>query len=316
MNKKLVVIQTLLLSLGFGSALSVAETVSTPIVGFSKVTVPFGTRAVVPGFVKAAVFTGAGLVTSQSVVASGLTANALRPTTFGDRPNYPTHYLEITSGSYEGYSFDVSGNTATSVTVSGLPSVLNGTTINYVLRPHLTLGDIESSNLPDGNVILNIFNNPDVAAVTYLYDSAGTWYDGNGANIMNHTVIYPGTGVSLNNSSGSFAINFTGVVKSTKTAVPVYRRAVQNLVGPMNPSSASTLSQWSAVLPNDTIANILSTTGNNSVSLTLLVDNGSNILYNGNGDQLSSTSIDGQNAFSMSAMTQDGYAVFNSPLNP
>ena len=297
-------------------ALSHAVDSYSEVVGYSKVTVPAGTRAVVPGFVKAAVFSGSGLVAGQNVSTSGLTANALQPTSFGDRPNYPTHYLEITSGAYEGYSFDVSGNTSTSVTVSGLPSALNGTTINYVLRPHLTLGDIDSSNLPDGNVILNIFNNPDVAAVTYLYDSAGTWYDGNGNNIMNHTVIYPGTGISLNNSAASFSVNFTGVVKSTKTAVPLYKKAVQNLVGPMNPSTESTLTQWAAVLPNDTIANILSTSGNNSVSLTLLVDNGSDILYNGNGDQLSSTSITGQNAFSMSAMTQDGYAVFNSPLNP
>jgi len=297
-------------------ALSHAVDSYSDVVGYSKVTVPFGTRAVVPGFVKAAVFTGAGLVTGQSVVASGLTANALQPTTFGDRPNYPTHYLEITSGSYEGYSFDVSGNTATSVTVSGLPSALNGTTINYVLRPHLTLGDIDSSNLPDGNVILNIFNNPDVAAVTYLYDSAGTWYDSNGSYVMNHAIIYPGTGVSLNNSSSQFQINFTGQVKATKTVVPLYKSAVVNFVGPMNPSATSTLSSWAVPLPVDSIANIMSVSGNNGVSLSLLTDVGSTVLYNGNGDPLSSVTIEGQNSFGISAMGQDGYAVFNSPLSP
>jgi len=289
--------------------------VTSDVVGYSRVSVPSGTRAVVPGFVKSAVFTGVGTITSQSLSASGLAANALNPTSFTDgRPNYPTHYIEITSGAYEGYSFDVSSNSATSVSVSGLPSALNGTQVNYVIRPHLTLGDIDSSNLPDGNVVLNIFNNPSTPALTYLYDSAGAWYDGNGNYLMNHVVIYPGTGISLNNSSGAFSITFSGAVKSTKTAVPVYKNAAVNLVGPMNPSTSTTLTAWSSPLPTDTVANILSPTGDNGVSLTLLTDIGSTILYDGNGNELTSTSIEGQNALSMSAMTQDGYAVFKSPL--
>jgi hypothetical protein len=289
-------------------------TVTSGVVGYSKVNVPTGTRAVVPGFVKSDVFTGVGTVTSQTLSASGLTANALKPTSFTDRPNYPTHYIEITSGAYEGYSFDVSSNTASSVSVSGLPSQLNGTQVNYVIRPHLTLGDIDSSNLPEGGVILNLFNNPSTPAVTYLYDSGGAWYDGNGNFLMNHVVIYPGMGISLNNFGSTFSMTFSGNVKSTKTAVPVYKNAAVNLVGPMNPSTSSTLTAWSSPLPNDTVANILTSTGNNGVSLTILTDTGSTILYDGNGNELTSTSIEGQNAFSMSAMTQDGYAIFQSPL--
>ena len=226
------------------------------------------------------------------------------------------HYLEITAGAYEGYSFDVSSNTGTSVTVAGLPSNLNGTTISYVIRRHLTLGDIDASGLPDGNVVLNVFNNPNVAATTFLYDAGGNWYDGSGSFLMNHAVIYPGTGISLNNTGGACQINFTGVVKSTKTAIPVYRLAAQNLVGPMNPSTNTTLTQWAAPLPADTVANVLTTAGDNNVSLTLLTDTGSTILYDGGGNPLASTLIQGQNALSMSAMSQDGYVVFNSPLNP
>ena len=133
---------------------------------------------------------------------------------------------------------------------------------------------------------------------------------------MNHAVIYPGTGISLNNSSTQFAVNFTGVVKATKTAIPVYRQASQNLVGPLNPSASSTLTAWAAALPTDTVANILTTSGNNNVSLTLLTDLGSTVLYDGGGNELPSVSIDGQNAFCMSAMSADGYVIFNSPLNP
>jgi hypothetical protein len=244
-------------------------------------------------------------------------ANALKPTTVGTgAPDFPTHYLEITSGAYEGYSFDVSSNTASSVTVSGLPAGVNGTTISYVIRPHLTLGDLDASGLPDGNIVLNVFNNPNVSATTYLYDSGGNWYDGSGSFLMNHAVIYPGNGISLNNTGGACQVNFTGVVKASKTAIPVYQQASQNLVGPMNPSTSSTLTAWAAPLPADTVANVLTTSGDNNVSLTLLTDAGSTILYDGGGNPLSSTSIEGQNAFSMSAMSQDGYVIFNSPLQP
>ena len=312
MNLSILLILTALIS-----AAGAQTTVSTPIVGFSKVTVPAGTRAVVPGFVKPSVFSGSGTVTGQSIAATGLTAGAFQPTQLSSgAPNFPTHYVEIISGSYEGYSFDIDSNTTSAVTVSGLPGALNGTSVSYVIRPHLTVGDIDYAALPDGQVVVNVYNNPNLPATTYLYDSGGNWYDGSGSFLMNHAVIYPGTGISLNNSSTSFEIKFMGQVKPTKTAVPVYAAASVNLVGPMNPSASSVLSQWAAALPDQTVANILSTTGDNGVSLTLLTDTGSTALYDGGGNPLSQVALDGQNAFGMSAMTQDGYVIFNSPLNP
>lgn len=312
-----------LFTLNFGAFLGFlgivhGQTVSTPIVGFSKASFPVGTRAVVPGFVKPAVFSGTGTLNSQTLPISGLASGALAPTAFsGSIPNFPTHYLEIVSGGYEGYSFDVLSNTTSSVTVVGMPTSLNGTSVNFVIRPHITLGDLDFADLPDGAVVVNIFNSPTVRATSYLYDSAGTWYDGSGSYVLNHAVIYPGTGISVNNGdSASFEMTFRGVVKATKTVIPVYKDATQNLVGPVNPSATTSFTSWATPLPNDTIANILSTTGNNSVSLTLLSDAGSTVLYDGGGNPLSSASISGQNAFSFSAMTQDGYVTFTSPLNP
>lgn len=296
---------------------SLAQTVSTPIVGFSKVTIPNGSRAVVPGFVKPAAYSSSGTVSGQSVAATSLTANAFQPTQFsGGTPNFPTHYLEIVSGPYEGYSFDVVSNTVTSVVVDGLPVALNGTTIQYVVRPHLKIGDIDSSTLPEGNLVLSVFNNPSSPVTTYLYDAGGNWYDGSGSYLMNHAVIYPGTGISLANATSAFDINFTGQVKVTKTVVPVYRLASVNLVGPMNPSTQSVLNSWAAPLPEGTIANVLSTTGNNDVSLTLLTDTGSTILYDGGGNELPSVSVAGQNAFGMSSMSSDGFVTFASPVSP
>ena len=297
------------------SVLTFAQTtVSTPVVGFSKATIPVGSRAVVPGFVKASVFSGSGVVSDQIVASSGLTSGALVP---AGSPSFPTHYLEIVSGTYEGYSFDILANTSSSVTVSGLPADLHNTTVNYVIRPHLTLGDIDYTNLPEGAVILNIFNDPSVSAVTYIYDSAGNWYNSSGSVLMNHAVIYPGYGISLKNDGGSsFDITFKGVVKTTKTAIPVYKNAAINLVGPVNPSQTSTLTQWAAPLPADTVANVLSTSGNYDVTLTVVTDYPSTNLYNGSGLPLTSVNIEGQNAISMSAMTADGYVIFNSPLSP
>jgi len=287
-------------------------------VGFSKVSFPVGTRAVVPGFVKPAIFSSTAILNGQTLSTTGIASGALAPTSFtGGIPNFPTHYVEITSGAYEGYSFDVISNTGSAVTVEGMPGGLNGTSVNFVIRPHITLGDLDFSDIPDGSVVVNIFNSPVVKAKSYLYDSGGTWYDGSGSYVLNHAVIYPGTGFSVNNGDNStFEINFTGVVKATKTVVPVYKDATQNLVGPVNPSANSTFAAWAAPLPIDTIANILSTTGNNSVTLTLLTDAGTTDLYDGGGNSLSSATISGQNAFSMSAMTQDGYVTFSSPLNP
>ena len=293
-----------------------ATEATSQIVGYSKVTVPNGTRAIVPGFVKAPVFQGSGVVTSQTIVSSGLSANSLGPTAVGTGAvDFPTHYVDIISGNYEGHSYDILSNTASSVTVSGLPSDLAGTTINYVIRPHLTLADIDSSEMPDGSVILNIFNDPVVSATTYIYDSGGMWYDGSSTYVMNHAVIYPGYGVSINSANASsFNITFKGYVKETSTVVPVYKDASINYVGPINPSSTTTLTQWAAPLPANSIANIVLTNGSNGVDLTLVTDTGSVILYDGASNEMSSVAIAGQNAFAVGANTEDGYVKFKSPL--
>ena len=293
-----------------------ATTATSDVVGYSKVSVPHGTRATVPGFVKPFVFKGTGLVTSQTIASTGLSPNSLGRTSVGTgAPDYPTHYAEIISGAYEGYSFDVLSNAASSVTVSGLPQELAGLTISYVIRPHLTLADIDTSNMPDGKVILNIFNDPIVSATTFIYDSGGMWYDGSSTYLMNHAIIYPGYGISINNDdASSFTITFKGYVKETATVIPIYATAPVNLIGPINPSANTTLSQWAAPLPVDSIANIVSTDGSNGVDLTLVTDTGSTILYDGSSNELNSVQIQGQNAFAVSANKVDGYVKFKSPL--
>ena len=203
-------------------------------VEYSNVNASSGTVLIVPGFVKASAYSGSATISGQNLSATGLTTGALNTSNHSDRPNYPTHYVEITAGTYEGYSFDIASNTATQITSVGLPSELNGQTVSIVVRPHVTLDDLLAPGLADYTDAVNIIN-PDGSSTTRFYAS-NSWIAEDFATPAGHTVIYPGSGYTL--SSGGVTLTLTGVVKATKTAVPLYAAAV-NYVGPMNPGGNS-----------------------------------------------------------------------------
>jgi len=215
-----------------------AQTVTSDIVGYSKISAPSGTVAIVPGFVKAAKFTGNATVSGQSFGVSGLSVGELDQSNFSDKPNYPTHYVEITAGAYEGYSYDIVANTGTSVTAANVPSAINGQTVSVVIRPHVTLDDIATASMADYSDAVNLIN-PDGSTTTRYY-AAGSWIAEDFSTAAGHTVIYPGQAVLL--SSGGVEIITTGVVKTTKTAVPLYAAAV-NYVGPLSPSGDTKVTQ-------------------------------------------------------------------------
>lgn len=219
--------------------LSAQTTVSTPIVGFRKTTLPSGSVCIVPGFVKGPVYQSSSLISGQNFAVTGLTSGAFNESSFSDRPNYPTYYVEIVSGTYEGYTFDVQSNSASQVTVSGLPSQLNGQTVSIAIRPHYKLDDLAAGNngLLDYSDAVNI-TNPD-GSTTTRYFASGSWIAEDFASPAGHTVIYPGSGVVF--STGGASITTSGTVKTTKTAVPLYAAAV-NYVGRMNPSGSSLVS--------------------------------------------------------------------------
>lgn len=225
---------------------ALAQTVSTPVVGFSKVNLPTGTVYLVPGFVKAPVFSGSSLVTGQSFGVSGLTSGSFNESNYNDRPNYPKFYVEITSGAYEGYSFDINSNTGSAVSVSGVPAALNGTTVSIAIRPHVVLDDLVQGQigLVDYDSAVNM-PNPDGTTTTRFYAS-GSWIAEDFSTPAGHTVVYPGNAVALSSSGGS--LTTTGVVKSTKTAVPLYSAAV-NYVGQMNPSSSTKINNLQIAAP-------------------------------------------------------------------
>lgn len=220
--------------------LLIAQTVSTPIVGFSKVTAPSGTIVVVPSFVKANRFQGSVTLAGQNFAVTGFSANQLAPSSHTDgRPNYPKAYVEITSGSFEGTVLDILSNTSSSVTVSGAPSELNGQSVSIAIRDHFTLDDLAQgqSGLVDYDSGVTLYNSDGTTSIRYFV--TGSWVSDDYSTPAGNTIIYPGQGITL--STGAATLTLSGNVKQTKTVVPLYSGGVVNLVGPGNPSGSDSL---------------------------------------------------------------------------
>ena len=255
-----------------------------------------------PVFVKPAVFSGNSSITGQSF--SGSFSSALNPTSYTDRPNYPTHYVEIVSGANEGMTFDVESAGGSGITVSGVPTSLNGTTVSIVVRPHITLADLAASStgLQDYNDAITVFRENNQKA-SYIYTSTGVVAD-DYSTPADNVVIYPGTGVVLNNGASAL-FTFPGQVKTTKTIVPIYNG--ESIVAPVDPQGGASVSQLNiagALAPYSDAFSVISTTGDlaansfysdgtdvldenyspvaGSTDLSLSVGNG--LIINANGD--------------------------------
>ena len=208
--------------------------------GYSKVTINQGGRLIAPVFNKAAVYTGSATVTSGVFAVSGLTSGGLNATSFSDRPNYPTHYVKITSaGSFEGLVLDVLSNTASAITVADAPAGLTGAVTIQVI-PHYTLLDLanQSTDLvpySDAVTFYDAGNNKR----TYYFAGADGFVADDYSTPSNNVVIDPGTGVILNAGANS-SITMTGVVNTKKTLVPVF--AGESIVAPLDPSGVSKVS--------------------------------------------------------------------------
>ena len=286
-------------------------TATSDIVGYSKIAAASGTVPIVPGFVKSPKFTGSATLSGQSFAVT-LPAGELNQSNFSDKPNYPTHYIEITAGDYEGYAYDIVANTASSVTAANVPSAINGQTLSVVIRPHVTLDDIASASMADYSDAVNLIN-PDGSTTTRFY-AAGSWIAEDFSTAAGHTVIYPGQAVLL--SSGGVEITTTGVVKTTKTAVPLYAAAV-NFVGPLSPGGDTKVTQLQiapSLAPYTDGFNQFSNDGTMTTTGTFFSD-GTDVLDAGF-SALPSTATDSiaiNTGFALSAGA-DGYWIMPSPL--
>ena len=276
--KKHFLITCLALGLILSIEFAECQTVSTPIVGFSKVTAPAGTIVVVPSFVKPNLYQGTSTLSGQVFSCSSFTAGQLAPTTYTDgRPNYPTSYVEIVSGPYEGTVMDIQSNTTSSVTVTGAPTILNGQSVSIAIRRHITLDDlvVGASGLQDYSDGATVFNSDGSSSIRYF--ASGSWVADDYSTPAGQTVVYPGQGLTLSSAGASLILN--GNVKTTKTLVPLYAGVI-NLVGPGNPSGNTNLENLniaSALDPYNDGINSFSANGEMTIAETYFSD-GSGIL--------------------------------------
>jgi hypothetical protein len=247
------------------------QSLITNPVGFSTVTLPAGSAVVVPSFVNAPSFIGnaviatSGLTVTPSVNPSW-TTNAFAETNFTDgRPNYPTCYVEVQSGTYEGYCFDIVSNTSSALTIpaASIPSALQGQTVPIAVRKHVTLDSllVGSSGFQDYADGLSIHNDDGSTSVRFYVSHA--WVAEDFATAAGQTVIYPGSGIVFTTTQGANLV-LTGTVKTTKTAVPLYKAAV-NYIGPLNPAADTnllTLNIVTALAPYADGFTTLTATGN------------------------------------------------------
>jgi len=290
-----------------------AQTVTSGVVGYSKISCPSGTVIVVPTFVKSDLYAGSSVIAADGFACTAFSAGARSPS---NGSSYPKSYVEITSGAFEGYTFDINSNTGTKLSTAGIPANLVGQTVTIAVRDHLTLDDFVSgqTGLVDYDSGVSIYNPNGTTSVRYF--AATTWVAEDYSTPAGDTVIYPGSGFTL--SSGGASFTFTGVVKATKTVIPLYTGAV-NIVGPLNPSNSNFITQLgiaSGLEPYDDGINSFSTNGQMQINTTYYSD-GVDIL-NSSYSTLLPTDFDKVpvNQGFVVTVSKSRNWTYNSPLSP
>jgi len=288
-------------------------TVTSDVVGYSKISAPSGTVIIVPTFVKPNLYAGSSVIAADGFGCTAFSTGARSP---NSGSSYPKSYVEITSGAFEGYTFDINSNTATKLSAAGIPANLVGQTVTIAVRDHLTLDDFVSgqTGLVDYDSGVSIYNPNGTTSVRYF--ASPSWVADDFSTPAGDTVIYPGSGFTL--SSGGASFTFTGMVKATKTVVPLYTGAV-NIVGPLNPSTAKYITQIgiaSALDPYNDGINSFSTNGQMSINTTYYSD-GTDILDSGFSNLVPTVSDNVPvNQGFVVTVSQNRNWTYNSPLNP
>lgn len=303
-----------------GSDVRAQSTVSTPVVGFQKIALPVGGKAIAPTFIKANVFQGSATISGSavSVAANSLNGLTLGPTEFSNRENYPKFYAEVIqiNSPFYGYNFDITAaNTSTGFTSENIPVGLSGTVI-IAIRPHLTLADLSPTSLANGDSI-TIANDPSGAVSTYyVYNGGWIGADFDTSKSYSHVIIPPGNGLIYSGQDTELQLTLSGVVKSTPTAVPVYQNAYANLVAPVNPSAEI----------NYASQNIASGIGSGA-AFTVFSSDGSfveeNVYYStgpglldGSFTPVSTVNVPGATAVSVGSLNSDAVWIIPAAINP
>ena len=236
MNRALLSFSAVLFIAGIGSYAQ--STVSTPIVGFQKVSVPSGlSTAGFPLLNSDLVKTSASSVSGNAVTLSG-ESNVGAKLASGE-----PYYVEVYSGSLKGDRFDV--NTAATITaangtvvldsasanntyaVASIASQLDGATV--ALRKHITIEQVQamaSTALVGNNSAaaadqIQFYDSTAGAYVGYFLRGDGvTWRKVGTVTTANKTAIPPGTGVFISKQGSAVELTSTGIVRQNDFAQP------------------------------------------------------------------------------------------------
>ena len=234
---------TALRSWAFGlMALStIAEAATSDIVGFYPINLPQGNSAWVCGLVAQDEFVG----TASDVTTDGQ-GRAVVHFAGEDWPpgTFALHCAEPQSGVCAGLGFDVLAQSQNSLTLNTTPSAGGLTAgMTFSVRKHCTLGGL----LPDGGGLIPLVDSITLFSSTgsqtpYFFNSTlNRWVDGEG-NDRHDTVIPPARGMVIYSSQARTVMFGHGTVCYVKTSPSkvAVAASVPNIVGPINPISAST----------------------------------------------------------------------------
>lgn len=213
------------------------STVSTPIVGFLKSSLPVGQMSMV-----SFPLLNNPVVASSFTTKSGNTLNCTSVTfvaaTISEKnyANEPLYYVEIASGPQSGLILDILSATSTSVTVADA-SILTGSE-SFFIRKYLTIADIFGSSNQAGLKSGANFSDADLVSLLvngtwkqffYYDDQVGfdptQWLElGGPSSDAGSARIDPDQGILVQRRAGGVSVNtlVTGVVKQTKANIPVY----------------------------------------------------------------------------------------------
>jgi hypothetical protein len=214
------------------------STVSTPIVGFQKVSVPTGlSTAGFPLLNADVVKTAVTSVSGNSVALSG-ESNLGGKLTSGE-----PYYIEVYSGALKGDRFDV--NTDATITaangnvvldsasanntysVASIASQLDGATI--ALRKHITIEQVQSmsstplvgNNSAAAADQIQFYDNSSSSYIGYFLRGDGvTWRKVGTTATANKTPVPPGTGVFISKQGSAVELTTTGTVRQNDFAQP------------------------------------------------------------------------------------------------
>lgn len=242
------------LLVGYASQVS-AQTVSTPIVGFQKVSVPVGlSTAGFPLLNSDVLKTSATSLSGNALSLSGETNVGAKLST-GE-----PYYIEVYSGTLKGDRIDINTSSTISAAngtvvldsasgnntyaVGSIANQLDGATV--ALRKHVTLEQVQSmasSSLVGNNTAgsadqVQLYNPINQAYDSYFLRSDGiTWRKVGTTTSANKVAIPPGTGVFISKKTSAVDLTSTGTVRQNDFSSP-YKVGLQ-LLAPGFPLEAS-----------------------------------------------------------------------------